>query len=80
MKFIIKSNYPGDYKRFKGNEYGYTFIYPKQWVGDTAVELAKAQRRALTLDYTMKNSKKSTSTLPDSGKTLCVLNVHDLKL
>ena len=70
MQLVAKLNDSGDYKRFKGNEYGYTFIYPKQWVGDTAVELAKAQRRALTLDYTMKNGKKSASTLPDSGKFL----------
>lgn len=58
----------GDFKRFKGYEYGYTFVYPKQWVGDTALELAKAQRRTRSLDYTMKNGKKSTNTLPDAGK------------
>lgn len=61
-------NFTGEYKRFKGSEYGYTFVYPKEWVGDTAVELAKAQRRAKALDYTMKSGRKSTNTLPDAGK------------
>jgi len=64
----LDTYYPrGDFKRFKGYEYGYTFVYPKQWVGDTALELAKAQRRTRSLDYTMKNGKKSTNTLPDAA-------------
>lgn len=64
----LDTYYPrGEYKRFKGSEYGYTFVYPKEWVGDTAVELAKAQRRAKALDYTMKSGRKSTNTLPDAA-------------
>jgi len=46
--------YPkGDYKRFKSGEFGYTLVVPKEWVQDTAVELAKIQRRAGNLDYSM---------------------------
>lgn len=47
--------YPrGDMKRFRSGEYQYTFVVPKEWVQDTAVELAKIQSRAGRLDYSMK--------------------------
>lgn len=54
----------GDYKRFRGK--GYTFVIPKEWVADTAVELAKAQRQAGTLDYKMGRGREA-GVLPDAG-------------
>lgn len=64
----LDTYYPrGEFKRFRGTEYGYTFLFPKQWVGDTALELAKAQRRTVSLDYTMKTGQKSKNTLPDAA-------------
>lgn len=48
--------YPrGDFKRFEGSEYGYTFLYPTLWVADTALELAKVQSRVRKLDYAMES-------------------------
>ena len=56
--------YPrGDMKRFKSGEYQYTFVVPKEWVQDTAVELAKIQTRAARLDYSMK--KNANGSIPD---------------
>ena len=58
----------GDYKRVATAEY--SLVIPKEWVADTAVELAKAQRRARALDYSMRSSSSggsSSSTLPDAG-------------
>jgi hypothetical protein len=54
----------GDYKRFRGK--GYTFVIPKEWVADTAVELAKAQRQAGTLDYKMGRGREA-GVLPDAA-------------
>jgi len=54
----------GDYKRVRTVDY--TYVIPKQWVADTAVELAKAQRRAQSLDYAVR--KSSSGAIPDSGK------------
>lgn len=66
-KFYLKyvDFYAGDYKRVKGK--GYTFVIPKEWVGDTFVELAKAQRAVQPLDYKMKQGGRG-ATLPDAGK------------
>jgi len=59
----------GDYKRCLTQDY--TFVVPKEWVGDTFLELAKAQRKALPLDYSMQERKNDSSgkitTLPDSA-------------
>eukprot|EP00535_Pseudo-nitzschia_heimii_P013557 CAMPEP_0197199090 /NCGR_PEP_ID=MMETSP1423-20130617/33708_1 /TAXON_ID=476441 /ORGANISM="Pseudo-nitzschia heimii, Strain UNC1101" /LENGTH=330 /DNA_ID=CAMNT_0042652941 /DNA_START=136 /DNA_END=1128 /DNA_ORIENTATION=+ len=61
----------GDYKRCRAEDY--TFLIPKEWVADTYVELAKAQRKVQPLDYSMQasgnsNSKRGKiSTLPDSA-------------
>lgn len=54
----------GDYKRVREN--GYTFVIPKEWVADTFVALAKAQRQARSLDLKMRRSSSYT-TLPDSA-------------
>lgn len=51
-----------DFKRYNGE--GYTLTIPKEWVADTAVELAKAMRRAGTLDYGM---KRPSSGAPGAG-------------
>jgi hypothetical protein len=52
--------YPrGNFKRFKSGEFGYTLVVPKEWVQDTAVELAKIQKRAGNLDYSMRIGTKS---------------------
>uniref|UniRef100_A0A7S1YTF4 PsbP C-terminal domain-containing protein n=1 Tax=Ditylum brightwellii TaxID=49249 RepID=A0A7S1YTF4_9STRA len=59
--------YPrGGFKRFRSGEYGYTVLLPKEWVADTAVELAKATRRTKMLDYSMK--KSGGGVIPDAGK------------
>jgi hypothetical protein len=58
----------GDYKRCRGK--GYTFSYPTEWVADTTVELAKATRKAGSLDYSQGSSSsnsKSNSMLPDAA-------------
>lgn len=58
--------YPrGDMKRFKSGEHQYTFVIPKEWVQDTAVELAKIQSRAASLDYSMK--KSNNGSIPDAA-------------
>ena len=58
--------YPrGDMKRFKSGEFQYTFVVPKEWVQDTAVELAKIQSRAAALDYNMK--KSNNGSIPDAA-------------
>ena len=59
----------GDYKRCQTQEY--TFVLPKEWVADTYVELAKAQRKVQPLDYSMEERRNNNSgkitTLPDSA-------------
>ena len=61
----LDSYYPrGDFKRHRSADY--TFVVPKEWVADTAVELAKAQRMTQPLDYKMRQT--SGGTLPDAGK------------
>ena len=60
----LDSFYPrGDMKRFKSGEFQYTFVVPKEWVQDTAVELAKIQRKAGNLDYSMR--KNANAPIPD---------------
>mmetsp|Transcript_18958 Transcript_18958/g.31424 ORF Transcript_18958/g.31424 Transcript_18958/m.31424 type:complete len:330 (-) Transcript_18958:1291-2280(-) len=54
----------GDFKRCNGE--GYTFVVPSEWVADTYIALAKAQRQAKTLDYNIPRSS-SSSTLPDAA-------------
>lgn len=58
----------GGFKRCKGA--GYTFLFPTEWVADTFVALAKAQRQAKSLDYRMTRSGGggTAATLPDEGK------------
>ena len=59
----LDTYYPvNGFKRFNGA--GYTVTIPKEWVADTAVELAKATRRAGTLDYGM---KRPSSGAPGAG-------------
>lgn len=58
----------GEYKRVNGK--GYSFVIPAEWVGDTFVELAKAQRAAGSLDYGMRRGGGGSSTLPDSGTSV----------
>jgi hypothetical protein len=59
----------GDYKRCRGK--GYVFLFPKEWVADTTVELAKAQRQALPLDYSSasnsRDSRSKSNMLPDAA-------------
>lgn len=55
----------GEYKRCRTPEY--TFVVPKEWVADTFVELAKAQRKIQPLDYSMQKSGGRINTLPDSA-------------
>lgn len=53
----------GDYKRYRTADY--SLVIPREWVADTAVELAKAQRRSMSLDYSMR--KSPSSVLPDAA-------------
>lgn len=67
----LDTYYPrGDFKRFRSSE-GYTFVIPKEWVGDTALELAKIERRTMRLDaeYNMKSSRSSrnSGSIPDAA-------------
>jgi len=64
----------GDFKRCREN--GYTFVIPKEWVADTFVALAKAQRQTKALDYQMAPAGSGrqrggggggSMTLPDSA-------------
>ncbi len=55
----------GDYKRCRSRDY--TFLIPKEWVADTFIELAKAQRQVQPLDLQMKRNNGGASTLPDSA-------------
>jgi hypothetical protein len=55
----------GPYKRFRTADY--SLVIPKEWVADTAVELAKAQRRSKSLDYSMRTKPNSQSVLPDAA-------------
>ncbi|KAL3781693.1 hypothetical protein ACHAW5_011063, partial [Stephanodiscus triporus] len=54
----------GEFKRCRAR--GYTFVIPSEWVADTFVELAKAQRDVLPLDLQMKRAVGG-GTLPDSA-------------
>lgn len=58
----------GSFKRIRNNDY--TFVIPREWVADTFVELAKAQRQARSLDLKMsrrESSSSSINTLPDAA-------------
>jgi hypothetical protein len=55
----------GDFKRCQSQ--GYTFVVPKEWVADTFVELAKAQRQVQPLDLQMKRTSVGGGMLPDSA-------------
>ena len=60
----------GPYKRCKTSTY--TFVVPKEWVADTFLELAKAQRQVRPLDYSMTRSSESPPSLlqlPQQRKT-----------
>jgi hypothetical protein len=62
----LDASHTGDFKRCRGK--GYTFVIPKEWVADTFVELAKAQRQVKSLDYSMdKRRNGGGGTLPDSA-------------
>jgi len=57
----------GDYKRIRTPDY--TLVIPKEWVADAAVEMAKAQRRSRSLDYSKgsRNRAAGATTLPDAA-------------
>ncbi|GKY91526.1 hypothetical protein MPSEU_000126100 [Mayamaea pseudoterrestris] len=65
----LEALYPrGNYKRFRGQ--GYTFLFPKEWVADSALELAKATRRTASLDYQMnkrRSSDAANNVVPDAA-------------
>lgn len=45
-----------------------SFLIPKEWVADTSLALAQAQRQARVLDYSMQqNNQQSTNVLPDAA-------------
>lgn len=56
----------GEYKRCRSSLY--TFVVPSEWVADTFVELAKAQRNVQPLELQMKSQRRGGSTtLPDAA-------------
>jgi hypothetical protein len=59
----------GGYKRYRTSDY--TFVVPAEWVADTFLELAKAQRKIQPLDYAMsrqqQQTQRSSSSLPDAA-------------
>jgi hypothetical protein len=59
----------GDFKRCRTLDY--TFVVPNEWVADTALEIAKAQRMTQSLDYS--RQKSSRGTLPDAGTSTRLL-------
>lgn len=66
----LDSFYPrGDYKRVtvRGDvgQGKCSFVIPKDWVADTSLALAQAQRRAKVLDYSMKSDQMGV--LPDAA-------------
>jgi hypothetical protein len=63
----LDTYYPRNgFKRY--NSRWYTFLVPQEWVGDTALELQKAALRVKPLDYSMRQGRRSsTSVLPDVG-------------
>jgi len=44
-----------------------SFLIPKDWVADTGLALAQAQRQSKALDYSMASSAQSKSVLPDAA-------------
>lgn len=59
--------YPvGDYRRFRSVEGGYSILLPKDWAADPAIEVAKATRRAGSLDYSMK-ANSAGAQIPDAA-------------
>mmetsp|Transcript_13638 Transcript_13638/g.29555 ORF Transcript_13638/g.29555 Transcript_13638/m.29555 type:complete len:378 (+) Transcript_13638:45-1178(+) len=77
----LDSIYPrGDYKRvtvigsstanslgIAGNKCKCSFLIPKEWVADTGLALAQAQRQARALDYSMTSSGQQQKSLPDAA-------------
>ena len=59
----------GEYKRCRSSLY--TFVVPSEWVADTFVELAKAQRNVQPLELQMKSQRSGgrggSTTLPDAA-------------
>ena len=81
-KIGLDTYYPvGDYKRVvvrgsnsmatnipgSTNSGKCSFLIPKDWVADTSLALAQAQRQAKMLDYTMNNNSPSNNVLPDAA-------------
>ena len=58
----MASNIPGSTNSGKCS-----FLIPKDWVADTSLALAQAQRQAKMLDYTMNNNSPSNNVLPDAA-------------
>ena len=70
----LDSVYPrGDYKRVTvrgsfGSSGKCSFVIPKDWVADTSLALAQAQRAAKVLDYSMSSSlSNQAAVLPDAA-------------
>jgi len=66
----LDAYYPvNGFKRFSSSEFGYSFAVPNGWAADTAVELAKATRRAARLDYEMprRNRPAGGGVIPDAA-------------
>lgn len=57
----------GGFKRYRTNDY--TFVVPAEWVADTFLELAKAQRKIQPLDYSMSSQqpRSNVNSLPDAA-------------
>lgn len=63
----LHNNIEGDFKRYRGVEFGYSFLLPKEWVADGALLVAQTQARSGVLDYSIAQSKRNSRVLPDAA-------------
>jgi len=66
VRGVSKSSVPG-VPSTTSNSGKCTYLIPKDWVADTSLALAQAQRQAKVLDYNMSNQQQQQQVLPDAA-------------
>ena len=66
IRGLSKSSVPG-VPSTTANSAKCTYLIPKDWVADTSLALAQAQRQAKVLDYNMSNQQQQQKVLPDAA-------------
>ena len=66
VRGVSKSSVPG-VPSTTSNSGKCTYLIPKDWVADTSLALAQAQRQAKVLDYNMSNQQQQQKVLPDAA-------------